>query len=50
MKSFVRPELFRELANARRLPSGEEDWDAWRKAYETVEDTLAALEEEDAQK
>ncbi len=43
----LRPELFRELANARHLPSGEEDWDAWRKAYETVEDTLAALEEEE---
>ncbi len=41
----VRPELFRVLAEARRLPSGEEDWEAWQKAYEVVEDTLAALDE-----
>ena len=41
----VRPELFRVLAEARRLPSGEEDWEAWQKAYEVVEDALAALDE-----
>ncbi|MBW8004175.1 MAG: Asp-tRNA(Asn)/Glu-tRNA(Gln) amidotransferase subunit GatA [candidate division NC10 bacterium] len=41
----VRPELFRVLAEARRLPSGEEDWEAWQKAYEVGEDALAALDE-----
>ncbi len=43
----LRPELFRALADARRLPHGEEDGEAWRQAYETVEEVLAALEEEE---
>ena len=43
----LRPELFRALADARRLPHGEEDREAWRQAYETVEEVLAALEEEE---
>jgi len=37
----LRPELFRALADARGLPSGEEDWAAWQEAYEAVEDALA---------
>ncbi len=41
-----RPELFRELADAWRLPSAEEDWEAWQQALEAVEDALAALEDE----
>ncbi|MFQ5532311.1 MAG: amidase [Candidatus Methylomirabilales bacterium] len=43
----LRPELFRELADLRRLPGGEIDWEIWQKAYETVEDLLAALDEEE---
>jgi aspartyl-tRNA(Asn)/glutamyl-tRNA(Gln) amidotransferase subunit A len=43
----LRPELFRTLAEARRLPSGEEDWEAWRQAYQVVEDALAALDDEE---
>ncbi len=43
----LRPELFRALADARGLPHGEEDREAWRQAYETVEEILAALEEEE---
>ncbi|MEE9221567.1 MAG: hypothetical protein V3U34_08595, partial [candidate division NC10 bacterium] len=43
----LRPELFRALADARRLPHGEEDGEAWQQAYETVEEVLAALEEEE---
>ncbi len=43
----IRPELFRELAHARHLPHEEKDWEVWQKAYETVEDLLAALEEEE---
>jgi aspartyl-tRNA(Asn)/glutamyl-tRNA(Gln) amidotransferase subunit A len=42
----LHPELFRALADARGLPSGEEDWDAWQKAHEALEDALAALEDE----
>ncbi|MFQ5846881.1 MAG: amidase [Candidatus Methylomirabilales bacterium] len=41
-----RLELFRELAEAGRLPSGAEDWEAWQKTYETMEGAIAALEEE----
>jgi aspartyl-tRNA(Asn)/glutamyl-tRNA(Gln) amidotransferase subunit A len=42
----LRPEVFRELAALRRLPGGEEDSTAWQKAYEAIEEALAALEEE----
>lgn len=41
------PELFRALGDARGLPSGEEDWNAWQKAYEALEGALTALEEEE---
>ncbi len=41
------PELFRALADARRLPYGEEDWQAWQQTYEAVEDALVALGEEE---
>ena len=43
----LRPELFRELADFRRLPGGEKDWEVWQKLYETVEDLLAALDDEE---
>ncbi|MFQ5960076.1 MAG: amidase [Candidatus Methylomirabilales bacterium] len=45
--SSLHPELFRAWADARRLPSGEEDWDTWQKAHEAVEDALAALDDEE---
>lgn len=42
-----RPDLFRELADTRRLSSAEDDWEAWRQALEAVEDVLTALEDEE---
>lgn len=39
-------ELFRVLADAKRLPHEPEDWEAWQQAYEAVEAGLVALEEE----
>jgi aspartyl-tRNA(Asn)/glutamyl-tRNA(Gln) amidotransferase subunit A len=42
----LRPELFRELAALRRLPAGEEDFRAWHKAYEAIEEALALFEDE----
>jgi aspartyl-tRNA(Asn)/glutamyl-tRNA(Gln) amidotransferase subunit A len=44
---FIRPELFRDLAAARGLPSREEDWESWQRAYETVKAALASLEGEE---
>lgn len=43
----LHPDLFRLWADARHLPSGEEDWDAWLKAFEAVEDVLGALDDEE---
>lgn len=43
----LRPDLFRMLAEARRLPHGEDEWEAWQQAYEAVEHIVAALEEEE---